>query len=174
MTSARVWGTVTGIVAVFTIAPWAVYLGGLAKFTSEINGGDYSEAMKNRFIMLDWYVLAAQLFYLLVLITCAFAKWLRRTASMHNMWLAVNSALLVYISTQRLTQIDAVNDDMSLADIAAAIGLDVVPLNNPLPYLRAEVAGTIMCATMNFFLTILISIGGTAEPEEGVAKAAAA
>ncbi|GLI59270.1 hypothetical protein VaNZ11_001119 [Volvox africanus] len=146
------------LAAVAGIAPWAVYLGGLAKMTDILTDFHWSQAMKQVTIMLEWYIVSSQLVNLVIIIIVGLANGLRRAHSLLNMFLAVASALLILKATVRVQEINALRDDY-----------DNIPLTelggNPLPYLRAMAAGQIATATWNFFLAILIGFAGTVAPK---------
>ncbi|GIL46398.1 hypothetical protein Vafri_3396 [Volvox africanus] len=150
------------LAAVAGIAPWAVYLGGLAKLTDVLTDFRWSQAMKQVHIMLEWYIVSSQLVNLLIIIIVGFANGLRRAHSLLNMFLAVASALLILQATVRIQEINAVRDASPNDDNSSAL---IKRGGNPLPYLRAMAAGQIATATWNFFLAILIGFAGTVAPK---------
>ncbi|PNH11419.1 hypothetical protein TSOC_001810 [Tetrabaena socialis] len=160
------WGQskTTGFVALACIVPWAVFLGGLAKLTDETVGHNFSEALKQVLLMLEWYIIAAQFFCVLAILITSFGRGLHRAHSLLNMFLAVNSILLISRATVRINQINRISDGEP-----ASILLNIPDLEgNGLPFLRAIAAGQVATATCNFFLAILIGVAGTHPAEEFV------
>ncbi|GLC34120.1 hypothetical protein PLESTB_000839500 [Pleodorina starrii] len=148
------------VLALLGIAPWAVYVGGLAKMTDVLTGFHWDRALEQIEIMLEWYIVSAQFVNLIIIAVVGFAGGLHRAHSLLNMFLAVNATLLILRATERVQQITSVADGQPLfADttIKALVALD----GNPLPYLRAIAAGQIASATWNFFLAIAVGYGGT-------------
>ncbi|GFR42601.1 hypothetical protein Agub_g3532 [Astrephomene gubernaculifera] len=182
----------TGILAILSLAPWAVYLGGLGKLTNELTGFHFSQASKQVIIMLEWYVLGAQLINLLIIAITAFSGRLHRVHSLLNMFLAVNTALLILRATERITQINIIQDDASSSGILLGLPTNFTDSSDstdifdsikipgssgpwdPLPFLRALACGQVASATMNFFLAILLSLAGTRADTDPKVQAATA
>ncbi|GIL71654.1 hypothetical protein Vretimale_899 [Volvox reticuliferus] len=156
------------VAAVAGIAPWAVYLGGLAKLTDVLTDFRWSQAMKQVSIMLEWYIVSSQLVNLIIIIIAGVANGLRRAHSLLNMFLAVASALLILQATIRVQEINAVDENVPIDDVIIKL---IQRGGNPLPYLRAMAAGQIATATWNFFLAILISFAGTVQPKRADGQA---
>ncbi|EFJ52713.1 hypothetical protein VOLCADRAFT_102698 [Volvox carteri f. nagariensis] len=150
----------TAMMALLGIAPWAVYLGGLAKLTDVLTDFDFRQVTKQYVIMLEWYIVSSQLINLIIIVILGFANGLHRAHSFLNMFLAVASTLMILQATLRVQEINAVRDGIVLpgdAVVTRLLGMK----DSPLPYLRAMATGQIATATWNFFLAILISFAGT-------------
>lgn len=159
---ARTLPLVTLLVGVLAFAPWAVYLGGLAKLTDVVTNGNLSQAYEQTIIMLEWYTVAAQFANIIFLIiACAVPRGLARSHTFLNGFFMCNAALIIYRATVRITQINAISDGVQ-PSLALKEGIFPYPFTgNPQPYLKAEVAGQITSAAWNFFLVILISVAAT-------------
>ncbi|KAG2437807.1 hypothetical protein HXX76_005427 [Chlamydomonas incerta] len=98
-----------GVLAVVGIAPWVIYLGALAKITDVVTNGKWNQAQEQTVIMLEWYTVAAQFVNLTVLIICSFVPHaMKRTHSMFSNWFAVNTALIIYRTTLRIVDLNAI------------------------------------------------------------------
>ncbi|KXZ51928.1 hypothetical protein GPECTOR_11g54 [Gonium pectorale] len=160
----KAWSTTTAIAAVMGIAPWAVFLGGLAKLTDVLTDFNLSQALKQTVIMLEWYILSAQLAVLLLAVIIAAGNGLRRAHTLLNMFLAVNTALLILRATVRLWQINRYQDGEEVGPLLGVANIS----GNPLPYLRALAAGLVSTATWNFVLAIVVGLAGTTALPEHV------
>ncbi|GIL46397.1 hypothetical protein Vafri_3398 [Volvox africanus] len=160
--SAKAWTITTAIVALLSFLPWGIYLAGLGKLTQALDSS-LSEYVRQTIFMLEWYTVCAQFINLLLIIVACIVKGLRRTHSMFIMFLAVNSTLLIVRATQRIVNINEIDDKPGEA--ARILGVPHIR-GDPMKYLQAEACGQIASATMNFFLAILIGMAGTAEVEE--------
>ncbi|GIL71652.1 hypothetical protein Vretimale_896 [Volvox reticuliferus] len=161
--SAKAWTITTAIVALLSFAPWAIYLAGLGKLTQALDSS-LSDYVKQTIFMLEWYTVCAQFLNLLLIIIACILKGLRRTHSMFIMFLAVNSTLLIVRATERIVDINAMDDNPG--DAAEILGVPHIR-GDPMKYLQAEACGQVASATMNFFLAILIGMAGTAEVKDG-------
>ncbi|KAG2449761.1 hypothetical protein HYH02_005286 [Chlamydomonas schloesseri] len=142
----------TAVIAILGVAPWGIFLGGVAKATTELDG----KIIKQAEVMLEWYVVAAQIVYLVAIAILGFAGQLRRCDTFLNNFLAVNSFLLIYRATIRINQAQAlVDDDVYVSDWLK------------LPYVRAIAAGQVSSAAWNFLLAVFLAISGsTPEPTD--------
>ncbi|PNW70530.1 hypothetical protein CHLRE_17g723800v5 [Chlamydomonas reinhardtii] len=140
----------TAVIAILGVAPWGVFLGGVAKATTELDG----KLIKQAEVMLEWYIVAAQIVYMVAIAAVGFAGQLRRCDSLFNNFLAVNTFLLIYRATIRINQAQSLKDD----NIYVSDWLH-------LPYVRALAAGQVSCAAWNLFLAIFLGLAGsTPEP----------
>ncbi|KXZ51927.1 hypothetical protein GPECTOR_11g53 [Gonium pectorale] len=159
---AKGWTIATAVVAVIGFAPWAIYLAGLGKLTEVLSDKSVSQALKQTIIMLEWYTVAAQFVNLILVVILCIARKLNRSHSVLIMFIAVNTALIIVRATDRIAQINLI-DDGHLP--GAALGVPGTLTGKPLSYLRAEACGQVASATWNFLLAIMIGIAGTALEE---------
>ncbi|KAG2437806.1 hypothetical protein HXX76_005426 [Chlamydomonas incerta] len=142
----------TAVLAILGLAPMAVFLGGVAKATTELDG----KIIKQAEVMLEWYIVAGQIVYMIAIAVVGFASQLRRCDSLFGNFLAVNTFLLIYRATIRINQAQALVDD----------GVYVSEWLK-LPYVRAIAAGQVSCAAWNFLLVIFLGVAGsTPEPTD--------
>ncbi|GFR42600.1 hypothetical protein Agub_g3531 [Astrephomene gubernaculifera] len=159
------WTIATAIAAIIAFAPWAIYLAGLGKLTDVLTHRSFTGALKQVIVMLEWYTVSAQFINLVLIIIACLARSLRRTHSMFVMFLAVNSALIIVRATERISQINLIDDGQDAATVLGVPGTTLA--GKPLQYLRAEACGQVASATFNFLLAILIGFAGTVPEEQG-------
>ncbi|KAG2490556.1 hypothetical protein HYH03_010950 [Edaphochlamys debaryana] len=152
----RAWGVVAAVMALLTIAPWFIYLGGLAKLTDRVLDWDWAKAYRSQVFMLEWYTVSAEFVIVIIAVVVALSNQLHRTHYLLQAWLATNTALIIIRATQRIIEIQAKE---STAD------------DNELKYLRALAAGQVSTAGWNCVCMIFFSIAGTSPNTHSAPKA---